>query len=236
MARVTFLSYRHAESLIHKIPAIIKIVILFFISIRIFSDSKAFFLKELGSDICFINAAVLFRIIFYFIVVVCFFILAKTPISHLRNLFFVLIIGLFVLIFRCINFFPLQIMTQEIPNAILYIVRFFIATLMAMVVFETTSAIEIINSLSNFHNLFAKKIPFLRKWNFLLILALSINFIPQIFFVWEQLKVAAKARTFTGNRYNFIGKIRTLVAQFSGVVSCMLQRSNEIRKIIISKS
>ena len=90
--------------------------------------------------------------------------------------------------------------------------------------------------LSNFHNLFAKKIPFLRKWNFLLILALSINFIPQIFFVWEQLRVAAKARTFTGNRYNFIGKIRTLVAQFSGVVSCMLQRSNEIRKIIISKS
>ena len=152
------------------------------------------------------------------------------------RLFFVLIIGLFVLIFRCINFFPLQIMTQEIPNAILYIVRFFIATLMAMVVFETTSAIEIINSLSNFHNLFAKKIPFLRKWNFLLILALSINFIPQIFFVWEQLRVAAKARTFTGNCYNFIEKIRILIAQFSGVVSCMLQRSNEIRKIVISKS
>lgn len=236
MAGVIFLSYRRAESVIHKMPTLLKVVILFFISIRVFSDSNIFLLKRLDVNIFFVNIAILFRVIFYFIVAICFFICAKTPFSHLQNLLFVPIIGTFVLMFRCVDFFPLKVIIEEIPWGLLYTVRLFITTLMAMVIFETTSAVEIIDSMNNCQRILVKRIPFFKKWNLPLVIGLSINFIPQIFFVWEQLRIAIKARTFNKKRFNFIETLRNLTVQFSGVVSCMLQRSDEIRKAVINRS
>ena len=233
---MSFLVYRREESLIHKLPAQLKIMLLFFISIRVFSSSESFLFKSFNDDFLFINTAIFFRTLFYFILTVSFFICAKTPFLHLSNLLFVPIIGGFVLLFRCVDFFPLQIIFSEIPGGILYIVHFFITTLMAMIIFETTSQMEILESMESILRFLTKKIPLLKGWNFPLLIVLAINFIPQIFFVWEQVGLAVKARTFRKNRYNFILKLKNLIAQFSGVISCMLHRSDEIRKAIVSRS
>jgi energy-coupling factor transporter transmembrane protein EcfT len=95
---------------------------------------------------------------------------------------------------------------------------------------------EILESMESILRFLTKKIPLLKGWNFPLLIVLAINFIPQIFFVWEQVGLAVKARTFRKNRYNFILKLKILIAQFSGVISCMLHRSDEIRKAIVSRS
>ena len=233
---MNFLVYRREKSLVHKLPALLKIALLFFISIRVFSSSEFFLFKSFDKDFLFINTAIFFRTLFYFILTVFFFICAKTPFSHLSNLLFVPVIGGFVLLFRCVDFFPLQIIFSEIPEGILYIVHFFITTLMAMIIFETTSQMEILESTEGIQRFLVKRIPLLKRWNFPLLIVLSINFIPQIFFVWEQVGLAVKARTFRKNRYNFILKLKILTAQFSGVISCMLHRTDEIRKAVVSRS
>ena len=233
---MSFLVYRREESLIHKLPAQLKIMLLFFISIRVFSSSESFLFKSFNDDFLFINTAIFFRTLFYFILTVSFFICAKTPFLHLSNLLFVPIIGGFVLLFRCVDFFPLQIIFSEIPGGILYVVHFFITTLMAMIIFETTSQMEILEAMEKVRRFLVKRIPLLKGWDFPLLIVFSINFIPQIFSVWEQVGLAVKARTFRKNRHNFILKLENLTVQFSGVISCMLHRSDEIRKAIVSRS
>ena len=235
MARLSFLAYRRGDSLVHKMPAILKIVILCFVSIRLFSDSKVFFFHLFEKDFLFINTAVFIRTVFYSVLAIFFFICAGTPFSHLRKLFFVFVIGAFVFLFRCVDFASLQIIADEVPGGVLYIIRFFIAALMAMVMFETTTAVQILYSMEDMQILLSERFPFLRKSNLPLIIALAINFIPQIFEVWEQTRIAVKARTF-GKRRGVVVKIKVLAAQFSCVVSCMLHRCDEIRKAVINRS
>ena len=64
---MSFLVYRREKSLVHKLPALLKITLLFFISIRVFSSSEFFLFKSFDKDFLFINTAIFFRTLFYFI-------------------------------------------------------------------------------------------------------------------------------------------------------------------------
>ena len=69
---MNFLVYRREKSLVHKLPALLKIALLFFISIRVFSSSEFFLFKSFDKDFLFINTAIFFRTLFYFILTVFF--------------------------------------------------------------------------------------------------------------------------------------------------------------------
>ena len=118
-------SYRNTDSLIHKMPAWVKLCFLLLVTLRIFSAS--------GSQII-----IWARLGFYFTICLTFWILAKTPFSSLLKLRFLLYLGLLLFSISLINHSPIK-------NDLLYILRFLITMLASTVVFETTSRMEIMD-------------------------------------------------------------------------------------------
>jgi energy-coupling factor transporter transmembrane protein EcfT len=86
----------------------------------------------------------------------------------------------------------------------------------ALILFETTTMLEIQNDFM--------KIPILNKTKFPMILAITISFFPEIFTTWEEVSLAAKSR-----------KNKNLVSQFSALISCMLQKADIKRKALLSR-
>ena len=81
---------------------------------------------------------------------------------------------------------PYFIDIQLAKEGLLYSYNFFITTFVALLLFETTTMLEIQNDL--------QKIPLLNKTYLPMVLAITISFFSEIFSTWEEIRLAAKAR------------------------------------------
>ena len=68
-------------------------------------------------------------------------------------------------------------------------------SLFSLVIFETTSRLEILDALTCLEDKTAIIIPFVKKIRLALILSITITFIPEIFNCWNKVSLAAAART-----------------------------------------
>lgn len=209
---LTLFCYRRDTTIIHKCPALIKLIILCVFSILLF---------KLNSWI--------FTCVFAMITFIVFF-LAKTPIRQLRKLLYVPLIGGMVVLLRIIKFNPTYLDFSQVKDGFLYIAQFFVTTLAAQVFFDTTSTYQIQVSLEKIQAIVFKVFPFLKKINFALFVAITIHFIPLVFETWEKVNKAARSRII--NRK--IG-IKNLLPVFFAFFSCLLQTAEQTRKAILNR-
>lgn len=191
-------SYNNKKSPLHKIPALIKI--LFTCGFCFFVFSKFSITKILISGI----------------VALFLWLLSKSGFQAFIKLKLVLILGLVFTIFKGLSlkspFFDFQLAKE----GLIYGYNFFITTFVALILFETTTMLEIQNDFM--------KIPILNKTKFPMVLAITISFFPEIFTTWEEVSLAAKSR-----------KNKNLVSQFSALISCMIQKADIKRKALLSR-
>lgn len=218
-------SYRNSNSLIHKIPAGIKLVLMLIITLRTFSNSTYWFKNE-----NFVQYIPWFRADFYFLITLIFFFAAKTPFKSLFRLRFIFWIGILMIL--------LSILTKNYSALIsdcLYIFRFFITALFSLIVFETTSKLEILDSISALENAVCKVIPVAKKLNFALILSITITFIPEIFSEWNKITLAATARTTLKKNGKRKFSLTSINAQITALFLNMLQYAEELRRAVINR-
>ena len=152
--------------------------------------------------------------------------------SSIKNKRFVIFIGILILLFRFFSFSATENEIGEtvtkfifpdyngIAYAFLFTLRFFISTLGAQCVFQTTSPLQIQECF--------EKIPFG------LTLSLAINFIPEIFSTWNKISLAARSRS--PRKKSIRTSVRIFYAEFSSLFSCMLNQAENKRRAVINRS
>ena len=209
-------SYRYDTTIIHKIPAIIKIIFLCFVSIRIFSttNNESNFLEW-------------YRCGFYFFIGCLLFFLSRTKFSSLKNLSFIFIIGFFIILLNGINFEnKLNFDLKKSLEGVLYLSRLLTTSLIALIVFDTTSVYQLENDLD--------KIPLFKKFKISQTISLTILFIPLIFRTWNKIQLASQSRNIK-NKNSLILKLQNLFQSFSTLFSCILNSAENTRKAILNR-
>lgn len=218
-------TYRNENSLIHRIPCGIKLLVMLFVTLRTFSNST-FWLKDEN----LIHYIPWIRSLFYFFTGMVFFFLAKTPFKSLIRLRFLLWIAILLASLSVLS----QNYSALLPD-LLYTFRFFVTALFSLIVFETTSRLEIMETLCNIENKICKIIPSFKKLNFAMLISITITFIPEIFSEWNRIHTAATARS----RLNKKGKpkfsINSINAQITALFLNMLQYAEEVRRAVSNR-
>ena len=201
-------SYRNCNSVIHRVPCWIKLLSMILLTLSIFHAG------------IFPTAVLLtLTLIFFF--------LAKTPFSSLFRLRFILWIALFTALISIFTKHP-----ESLKNDALYIAHFFTTALFTLIVFETTSKIQILSTLSCIEDFLCKIFPPFRKLHFALILSITITFIPEIFSAWNKISLAAASRTPLTKKGKRRISIRQLNAQFSALFMNMIKYAEQVRRAV----
>lgn len=267
-AEPSLFSYTPGNSIFYKIPAFIKIVVLCFVSIRIFSNNISSVVLKIISYLISqcnflcnsttVGDAINLKITFnsnvvlnftyseiaaalYAVICVVLFFTSGLPLKRLRNLKYVLVIGLFVTILQCINF-------NTIPSAstmfsfsfvgiragILYTIRLGTVSLLALITFETTTRLQIQDSFETLESLLQKIFPPFRKIPFALAISVTIGFIPEIFATWNKIQKASAARI-PCKKLSVVRRIEIFLAQISALFSCMLSKAEQTRRALVAR-
>ncbi len=218
-------SYRNENSIIHRIPCGIKIVLMLFVTLRTFSNSTLW-LKN-GNLIQYIPWI---RTFFYFLFTAVFFFLAKTPFKSLIRLRFLLWIA--------VLFSSVSVLSQNynaLFSDLLYTFRFFVTALFSLVVFETTSRLEIMDTLCVVENKICRIIPSFKKLNSAMLISITITFIPEIFSEWNKIRTAATARSKLNKKGKPEFSINSANAQITALFLNMLQYAEEVRRAVTNR-
>lgn len=245
--------YRLADSPVHRAPAWLKIIFLVIVTLRTFSKTT----YALPEDF-FIPLEVIpwLRTGFYFVLTITLFIAAKTPLSSLKRLKFILVLAaclfLISLCTPCIEqeseAYFISVNIAGLKNDMLYISRFLVTILASLVVFETTSRLELFDFFVQTENTVTRIIPPLKKLNAALILSVTITFIPEVFACWSRVSLAAAARTPTRKKeFRLFWKlfcsaperlrlyVSSLNARITAFFLNMLQYAEEVRRAVSSR-
>ena len=218
-------SYRNENSIVHKIPCGIKIILMLFVTLRTFSNSPLWFKNE-----NFIQYIPWLRTFFYFLLTAVFFFLAKTPFKSLIRLRFLLWIA--------ILFSSVSILSKNysaLLSDLLYTFRFFVTALFSLIVFETTSKLEIMDTLCGVENKICKIIPSFKKLNSAMLISITITFIPEIFSEWNKICTAATARSKLNKKGKPKFSINSVNAQITALFLNMLQYAEEVRRAVTNR-
>lgn len=245
--------YRLADSPVHRAPAWLKIIFLITVTLRTFSKTTYALPEDFFIPLELIQWI---RIGFYFVLSMALFFAAGTPLSSLKKLKFILVLAVCLLLISlctpCIEqedgatFISLNI--AGLKSDMLYISRFFVTVLASLVVFETTSRMELFDFFVQAENVVCRVIPPFKKLNAALILSVTITFIPEVFACWSRISLAAAARTpaFRKDRRNFWKRFcsaqKRLKLHVSALNACitafflnMLQYAEEVRQAVNSR-
>lgn len=203
-------SYRRGASPLHKANAGAKIIFLFAFSVFVFWGTPQ------GAQEIF-SRPVAFRLALCFAASAALFFLAGANFKSLCRLRFVFIIGAMVTAVKMIGSSG-DALADGAASGFLYTARFFVSTLAAQCVFETTSMVQIQESL---------RLPTL--------VALAINFIPQIFNEWEKIKLAARARTSARTRGKAFAAAALFLYELEALLLAMLQKAETTRKAVANR-
>lgn len=218
-------SYRNENSIVHKIPCGIKIILLLLVTLRTFSNSTLWFKNE-----NFVQYIPWIRTFFYFLVTAVFFFLAKTPFKSLIRLRFLLWIA--------ILFSSVSVISQNYSalfSDLFYTFRFFVTALFSLIVFETTSKLEIMDTLCGVENKICKIIPSFKKLNSAMLISITITFIPEIFSEWNKIRTAATARSKLNKKGKPKFSINSANAQITALFLNMLQYAEEVRRAVTNR-
>lgn len=203
---VALFSYRKGNTPVHRAPALLKLAVLCIISAAAFATPFPW-------------------VLLWAVPPVLSYLTARIPFSRLRKLAFVPVIGIMVTLFRLISG------PDQLQSGLLYTLRFAITALSAMVMFETTSPIQLQYGLETLWKCICRILPFLKKTDPVPTLCVTISFIPEIFFQWEKISMAARARTFSRK-----DRIRACTAMITALLSVMLKRAEEKRRAMLNRS
>lgn len=196
---MTLFSYRRGNSIMHRINAGVKVLFLVAFSIVVFWGNSS---GEWVSKTELIVLGACFCISW-----ICFF-LAGANWKGLLCLRFVFVIGILVTVLKMTDS-P----KQGLVYGLVYTARFFTTAFLAQTVFETTSMIQIQDSLH---------LP--------RIIALSINFIPQIFYEWNKIRLASRARR--TKTKNPIKKAAAFLYELESLFFVMLNKAENVRRAV----
>lgn len=230
-------SYRQGDSFMHRVPPLIKFLLLSFICFRTFSNSAYF---GLADSVASPQTIAWLRTACYFVVQAVIFIAAKTPVANIKKMKFILVIGIPLILLRSLRTENIET-PGDLFNAAgffdgaLYVVRFYITSASAMVIFETTSRLELFNAFYNLEDGIARFIPGVKKLNAAAALSITIAFIPEIFSAWNAITFAAAARTPRRNT-NILLLIRNITAEFTGLFSAMIDYAEQLRRAAANRT
>ena len=233
--------YRNADTIVHRIPAPIKLLFLVLVTLRTFSKGT----YGLSHDF-FIPLELIpwLRLAFYFCASLALFFAAKTPFASLARLKFVLYLG--ICLFG-ISFCSPQITQADdgsllfalnvpaLKNDALYIARFLVTVLVSLVVFETTSRIQILDVFVCIENALSRVVPPVKKLHLALVFSVALTFIPEVFACWERVRLASAARTPLKKNGKRAFCAASLSAQMTAFFLNMLQYAEEVRRAICNR-
>ena len=238
-------SCHKANSPLHRSPALAKLIGQIALCIAIFASPKS-------------TAAAAAIPIACGCVIIAAFAAARISLSELKRLRPVLLLGGLYALFRVFAIAPralasdagfrlfacdesrlvffsfIVLRADRVLDALLYIYRFFMSALSALIFFETTSPLQIKAAFEQIQNVLAKIFPPLKRINPAMTLALAINFIPEIFSAWMRISRAAKARRPEGKGAAFF--IGGLYAQLAALLSCLISYAETTRRAIVNRS
>ncbi|MCF0241622.1 MAG: energy-coupling factor transporter transmembrane protein EcfT [Treponema sp.] len=226
-------NYRKENTILHKIPAIVKILFMTVFCITVFIGSN-------GQDKY--HKVLNFQFLYCICVDILLMILGKGKLSDVLQMRWILWFGLFVTIFRLIpndisifKSYELYkpIMVDALKNGLIYTARFFFSTFACQMIFITTSGIEIRESFENVHKVICRFFPFMEKFNLAFIISLAITFIPEIFQFWEEVSKASKNRI--GSKKGLVTFFRCLYQKISAVINIILTKAEIIEKAILNR-
>lgn len=203
---VALFSYRKGNTPVHKAPALLKLAALCIISVAAFAASFPW-------------------VLLWALPPVIFYRLGRIPLSRVRKLAFVPVIGLMITLFRLLSG------PDQLQEGLLYTFRLAVTAMATLVMFETTSSIQLQYGLEDLWKGICRIFPFLRKTDPIPAIAVTISFIPEIFFQWEKISMAAKARSFSRK-----DRLRACTAMISALLSVMLKRAEEKRKAMENRA
>ncbi len=204
-------AYRKGNTLLHRLNARWKILFLIILCIVTFAGGMYETLDSV------LSAALLIRTVLCLAVTITLFIMSGCSRTSFKPVKFVLIIGALMILFRVFN----QPIKDALAAGLLYTLRFLITAIAAQIIFETTSPLEIKESLG-------KSSPALA-------VALSINFIPQVFATWNRVHTAAIART-PKHKKGLIRSIHIVYCEIQAFFSCLLYQAEIKRKALLNRS
>ena len=208
-------SYNTQKTILHKISPLAKVIFTCVFCFFIFGD---FFLLSNPKAKILISGIVAFIL----------WLLSKSGLNAFIKLKVVLILGLVFTVFKGFSLeAPFFFDFQLAKDGLLYSYNFFLSTFVALLLFETTTQLEIQNDL--------QKIPLINKTPLPIILAITISFFPEIFSTWEEVSLAAKARQKPETKKSIKKTVKNLVAQLSALLSCMIQKAEIKRKALLSR-
>ena len=204
-------AYRKGSTPLHHLNARWKILFLIILCIVTFAGG----MYETSDSV--LNAALLIRTALCLAVTILLFIMSGCSRTSLKPVKFVLIIGALMILFRVFN----QPIKDALATGLLYTVRFLITAVAAQIVFETTSPLEIKESLG-------KSTPAVA-------IALAINFIPQVFATWNRVHTAASART-PKHKKGLFRSVHIVYCEIQAFFSCLLYQAEIKRKALLNRS
>ncbi len=215
---VALFSYKNRASLLHRIPALLKILMMFSFCIFCFMETSYEHIK--------LPACFAFSLILFF--------LARGNWMTLKSLPYVFVLGAFVTALRMFNFLPEFSFNREgFVWGILYTARLFITALACQVIFETTSSAQISDSLEEIEDRVARVIPPVKKLHCALLISLALNFIPLVFETWNKVHLASMARSL--KKKNLVSATSILLSELEALLSCLIFKAETKRKAILNR-
>jgi len=174
-------SYRKGSTILHRLPAGLKLAFLLILSlVAIFCDNG-------------FHGLIILSIIAFVLIILS--IIAKIgPLALLRGsapLFFLI---LAVFIFQAVDFFPLGINFEGLKETVVFCFRIGAAFAAGTLLFSVTTSGEIRKSLEK-----AETLLHLKKIKLALSISLMLSFLPRFFEIWEELNLAWKSRAGKNN-------------------------------------
>lgn len=229
-------SYRQGDSIVHLIPPLVKLILLCVICARTFSRSVY---GGIFDKFCSENMILWIRTAFYFCIQAVLFFAARTPLASLKKLKFVFVIGAMLAALRLIpsgidsaEYYKLNL--NDLISSLLYIFRFFITSASALIIFETTSRLEIFDAFNSIEKKLALLFPAVKKLNIALTLSITISFIPEIFSTWKDINLAAAARN-GQDKKSILCFFRITTAEFFALFYNMFEYAEQLRKASINR-
>ena len=228
--------YRKGNSILHKIPAIAKILFMTVFCITVFLGGQ----KEKMSEI--LQKQVYFHILYCICVDILLIFMGKGKISSVIQMKWILWFGLLVTIFRL---FPgdfavfkswdlyKPIFLDGLFSGFLYTLKFFLCTFCCQMIFETTSCLEIREGFDSIHYFVSRIFPFLKKFNLAFILSMAVIFIPEVFESWEKIQKSSKARK--GNVCGIIFFFRNLYHELYALLSVLILKVETYEKAVLNR-
>lgn len=218
MALKLFL-YRKGKSVFHRIPALVKLVLLFAFCSFVFAE------KKYTIPVCLLICSASF-------------VLAECSMNTIKNLRFLIYVSVFIVAVKSIDFISssgFSIDRNGMYDGFLYCARFTLISFFAEIIFETTSSLEIKRCLEMVERAVSFVFPPVKILKPSLVVSLAITFIPQVFETWNRVHLAVRARS-PQKRKKLLQSVSILMTELTALISCLIRSAETKRLSLLNRT